>query len=201
MIARLTEIKTHHERTLRDNLVKKNDQLNNVKFELDKKKKGIIDTVEFMEENNKTISDYSLIDNYRELAKLLSKLEIQMTNCEYSVRFTRGKINDDLLESFVGKTLDFDNICVTTQTSFKYGNDVIFVLETFSEDQCYIREHESKYTEKVNKEGTKKEKFSITPFDMCVTNDANVYFTDVDNNTISCLSPSAQQWMVDYWSP
>ncbi|XP_062622259.1 uncharacterized protein LOC134283798 [Saccostrea cucullata] len=49
----------------------------------------VIDTVEFMEENSTTMSDYSLIDNQRELTKILSELEVQMTNCEHSVRFTR----------------------------------------------------------------------------------------------------------------
>ncbi|XP_062620542.1 tripartite motif-containing protein 26-like [Saccostrea cucullata] len=85
----------HHKQTLRNNLVKKNDQLNHVKSELKKKKRGIVDTVEFMEENNSTMSDYSLIDNHRELIKMLSELEVHMTcmtKCEHSERFIRHRV-------------------------------------------------------------------------------------------------------------
>ncbi|XP_061165883.1 uncharacterized protein LOC133174801 [Saccostrea echinata] len=110
IIARLTEIRKRHEQTVRDDLVKKNDQLNHVKSELDKKKRGIIDMVEFMEENNSTMSDYSLIDNYRELTRMLSELEVHTTNCEHSVKFTRGDINNNLLESLVGRTVDLNDI-------------------------------------------------------------------------------------------
>ncbi|XP_062572803.1 uncharacterized protein LOC134234772 [Saccostrea cucullata] len=85
IIARLTEIRIRHEKTMKDNLIKKNDELNHVKSELEKTKRGIVDTVEFMEENNSTMSDYSLIDNHRELTKMLSELEVHITNCEHSV--------------------------------------------------------------------------------------------------------------------
>ncbi|XP_062575306.1 uncharacterized protein LOC134237218 [Saccostrea cucullata] len=190
IITRLTEIKTRHEKTLRDDLVKKNDQLNLVKSELDKKKRRIVDTLKFMEENNSTMSDYSLIDNHRELTKMLYELEVQITNGEHSVRFIRGKINDDLLNSVVGKTLDLDDIGVTIKNSFQYGDKGICALETFSEDQCYINEYLSKYVEKVNQQGIRKHKFNILPNDMCVTVTGDVYFTDVRNKSISCLSPS-----------
>ncbi|XP_062604150.1 uncharacterized protein LOC134265969 [Saccostrea cucullata] len=133
IMARMIKIKKRHEKTLRDNLVTKNDQLNLVKSELEKKKRRIVDTVEFMEENNSTMSDYSLIDNHRELTKLLSELEIQTTNHEHSVRFT---------------------------------------------------------TEKVNKKGAKEQRFKIISTDLCVTDNSDVYFTDIKNKSISRLSPS-----------
>ncbi|XP_062609423.1 uncharacterized protein LOC134271193 [Saccostrea cucullata] len=190
IIAGLTEIRTRNEQKLRDNLVKKNDQLNYVKSQLDNKKRGIIDTVEFMEENNTTMSDYSLIDNYRELRKMLSELEVHMTNCEYSVRFVRGDIKEDLLESLFGRTLDLENIGATKIKSFEYGDEEIIVLKAYSEDQCYVKEVNSEYTEIVSKEGNKKKKFSITPFEMCVTNTGDIYFTDDSNKSISCLLPS-----------
>ncbi|XP_062611770.1 uncharacterized protein LOC134273599 [Saccostrea cucullata] len=191
IMARLTEIKKLHEKTLRDNLVKKNDQLNLMKSELEKKKRGIVDTVEFMEENNSTMSDYSLIDNLRELTKMLSKLEVNRTNCEHSVRFIRGEINDDLLKSLIGKTTDLDDIGVTQINSFQYGDEVIHILKALSEDQCYVSENKSiKYTEKVNQQGKKTQQFGILPNDMCVTGNGDVYFTDFDNNSISSLSPS-----------
>ncbi|XP_061184998.1 uncharacterized protein LOC133193013 [Saccostrea echinata] len=119
VMARLTEIKKRHEKTLRENLVKKNDQLSHVKSELDKKKKGIVKTVEFMEDNNSTMSDYSLIDKQRELTKMLSELEVHMANCEHSVRFTRGEIKYDILKYLVGRTLDLDDIEKVNQQGFK----------------------------------------------------------------------------------
>ncbi|XP_062593994.1 uncharacterized protein LOC134255470 [Saccostrea cucullata] len=66
-----------------------------------------------MEKNNYSMSDYSLIENHRELTKMLSELEVHTTNCEqnmHSVRFSKGEINDDFLGSLVGKTLELDSI-------------------------------------------------------------------------------------------
>ncbi|XP_062602212.1 uncharacterized protein LOC134263865 [Saccostrea cucullata] len=190
IMARLTEIKKCHEKILRDNLVKKNEQLNHVKSELEKKKRGIVDTVEFMEKNNNTMSDYSLIDNHIELTKMLSELEVHMTNCEHSVRFTRGEINDNLLESMIGKTWSLDDAVLMQKNSFQHGENVIYSMETFREDQCYIHAYQSKYIEKVNQQGTKELKLNFISGDMCVTDNGDVYFTDPSNNTISCLSPS-----------
>ncbi|XP_062620355.1 uncharacterized protein LOC134281936 [Saccostrea cucullata] len=192
IMARLTKIKNHHENTMKNNLVKKNDQLNHVKSELEKKKRGILDTLKFVEENNTTMSDYSLIDNHRELIKLLSELAVHMTKHEYSVRFTRGEINEEFLESLVGKTLDLDNIGATQENKFQHGEKRILSLEKFSEDQCYIYELNSKYIEKVNQQGTKEHRFSTNAKinDICVTDNRDVYFTDISNNSIRCLSPS-----------
>ncbi|XP_062576216.1 uncharacterized protein LOC134238109 [Saccostrea cucullata] len=190
IMARLTEIKKFHKKTLRDNLVKKNEQLNHVKSELEKKKRGIVDTVEFMEDNNSTMSDYSLIDNHRELTKMLSELDVDVRNCEHSMRFNKGEIKDDLLELTLGKTMDLDEIGLTQINSFQTGDKIIFLLEAFSEEKCYISEIESEYTGKINKEGAKEQKFSISPNDMCVTDNSDVYFTDCVKKSINCLSPS-----------
>ncbi|XP_062622260.1 uncharacterized protein LOC134283799 [Saccostrea cucullata] len=144
-----------------------------------------------MEENNSTMSDYIMINNYRESKKMLSELEVHMTNYRHSVRFTRGEINDDLLNSVVGKTWDLDDTGVTFKNSFEYGDKVIFALETFSEDRCYINEYQSKFIEQVNVEGSKIQRFSVSSTnDMCVADNGDVYFTDYRNKSISCLSPS-----------
>ncbi|XP_062573387.1 uncharacterized protein LOC134235280, partial [Saccostrea cucullata] len=189
IIARLIKIRKRHEQTIRDNLVEKNDQLNQVKSELEKKKKGITDTVEFIE-NNSTMSDYSLIDNHRELTKMLSELEVHTTDCEHSVRFTRGEIKDDLVESLIGKTLHLDSITVTQTNSFQYGDKSISILEAFSEVQCYISNALSKYTEKVDNNGAIRHRYSINPYDMCMTGNSDVYFTDYINKSIALLSTS-----------
>ncbi|XP_061179500.1 uncharacterized protein LOC133188133 [Saccostrea echinata] len=190
IMARLAEIKKRQERELRNNLIKKNDQLNYVKSELEEKKREIIDTVDFMEKHYSIMSDPRLIDNHRELTKMLCELQVHMTNCEHSVRFIRGEIKDDLLEFLVGKTLDLNDINVTQKNLFHYGDKAIPMLETYSEDRCYIKVYESKYTEKVNQQGTKEHEFSIIPHDMCVTDNGDVYFTDVIEKSISCLSPT-----------
>ncbi|XP_061184987.1 uncharacterized protein LOC133193001 [Saccostrea echinata] len=190
IMTRLTEIKKSHEKTLRDNLVRKNDQLNHMKSELDKNKRIIVDKMEFMEENNSTMSDYSLIDNQRELTKVLSKMKVHMTNCEHSVRFTKGDISDDLLEALVGKTLDLDDTSVTQTSSFKYGDRRIIFLRALCEDQCYLRQFESANTEQVNTEGENKHKYNIKPYDMCVSDAGDVYCTTFISKSISCLSPS-----------
>ncbi|XP_062576218.1 uncharacterized protein LOC134238111 [Saccostrea cucullata] len=196
IMAKLTEIRKQHEQTLRGDLVKKNDQPNHEKSELEKKRRRIVDTVEFMEENNSTMSDYSLIDNHRELRKMLTDLELEIhtTNCVHSMRFTRGEIKDDLLESMIGKIIDLDNISLTQINSFQYEDKTIDVLEAINEEKCYIADIESEYTEKVNKEGTKEQKLSISLYDLCVTENSDVYFADGGNksisNTIHCLMPS-----------
>ncbi|XP_062615053.1 uncharacterized protein LOC134276785 [Saccostrea cucullata] len=109
----------------------KEEDLPRINEKLEKKKKGIVDIVKFMEENNSTMSDYSLIDNHRELTKRLSELKDHTTNCEHSVKFRRGEINDDLVESLVGKTLNLDYIAVIQTNSFEYGNASISLLEAF----------------------------------------------------------------------
>ncbi|XP_062610545.1 uncharacterized protein LOC134272312 [Saccostrea cucullata] len=190
IITRLTEIKKRHEKKMKDNLIKKNDQVNHMKTELEKKKKEILNTAQFIEENNSTMSDYSLIDNHRDLTKMLSRLEVYKTIYGHSVRFIRGEIKEERLESLVGKTLNLDNIGVSQKDSFQYGEKTIFSLETFSENQCYINELNSKYIEKVNQQGTKEGIFFIFPQDMCVADNSYIYFTDSNNKSISCLSPS-----------
>ncbi|XP_062570067.1 uncharacterized protein LOC134232128 [Saccostrea cucullata] len=187
---RLTEIKQRLENIMKDNLIKKNEQVKCEKNRLEKKKRGIVDTVDYLEENNGTMSDYSLIDNHRELTKLLSEIEVQMTNCEHSVRFTRGKINDDFLDSLVGNTLDLDDFGVALIKSFRYGEKVIFSMATVSENQCYLHELISKYLGKVNQQGIEENRFNIIPNDICVTDNSDIYLIDFNNDSINYLTPS-----------
>ncbi|XP_062600927.1 transcription intermediary factor 1-alpha-like [Saccostrea cucullata] len=75
IIAMLTEIRKNNEQRLIDNLEVKNKKLNKVKSELNKKKKELKEMVKFMEDNKSTMSDYGLIDNHRELRKILAGLD------------------------------------------------------------------------------------------------------------------------------
>ncbi|XP_062604642.1 uncharacterized protein LOC134266412 [Saccostrea cucullata] len=190
IVARLAEIKKRNEQSLRDNLKDNNDKLNNVKSELDNKKKTLAETVQFMKDNNSKMSDYGFIDNHRELMKMLTGLDVDMKGCKHSVRYNKGEIQGKVLEKMMGKTLDLNDINVTETSSFKIGDQPIFVVRALCEDLCYVRQHKSPYTEQVNKIGEKIQKHNIKGFDLCVTDTGGVYFTDFNDNTIGCLSPS-----------
>ncbi|XP_062599209.1 uncharacterized protein LOC134260672 [Saccostrea cucullata] len=193
IITRLSEIKKRNEQRLKDNLKDKNDKLESVKSELFKNKKSIAETVQFMEENKSTMSDYGLLDNLRELTKMLTVQGVDMKNCKHSVRYSKGKTSGDILEKMVGKTLDIDDINLTETSVFHYGYTCkrIFSLRAVGEDQCYVRQCWSPYTEQVNKDGDKKHKYSIEMLDLCVTDSGDVYFTydKYSKKSISCLSP------------
>ncbi|XP_061170953.1 uncharacterized protein LOC133180441 [Saccostrea echinata] len=190
IITSLSEIKKRNERRLRDHLKDKNDQLESVKSELFKKRESIAETVQFMEDSKSAMSDYSMIDNHRELTQLLAGLDVDIKGFKHSVRYSKGEISDNVMEKLIGKTLNLKDICLTETSSFKYGDQRIVFLRALSEAQCYIRELESPYTEQVNKEGEKKHKYNITPNDMCVTDNGDVYFTDFTNYSIRSLSLS-----------
>ncbi|XP_062606929.1 uncharacterized protein LOC134268701 [Saccostrea cucullata] len=190
IMARLTEIRKNNERKLTEDVEEKNKKLNSVKSELNKKKKEIEEMVKFMEDNNSTMSDYGFLDNHMELSKKLSGQDVNFNNFNYSLRYVKGKISDEMMENMIGKTHDLNNISLTETNSFKYGDKVIVVLSALCEDQCYIGDTESHYIAQVNKDGEKKDECNIVPSDMCVADTGDVYFTDVSYSSINCLSPS-----------
>ncbi|XP_062581496.1 uncharacterized protein LOC134243279 [Saccostrea cucullata] len=190
IMASLTEIRKNNERRLKDNLEEKNKKLNEVKSKLFKKKKEIEEMVKFMEKNNSTMSDYGFIDNQRELTKMLSGPDVDITDSKHSVRYVKGEISAKVMENMIGETLDLDDFRLTETNSFKYVDKVIVKLRALCEDQCYIGDKKSPYFEHVNKEGERKHKYDIAANDMCVTDTRDVYFTDFNKKSIRCLSPS-----------
>ncbi|XP_062582640.1 uncharacterized protein LOC134244378 [Saccostrea cucullata] len=190
IMASLTEIRKNNERRLTEDLEEKNKKLNSVKSELNKKKEEIEEMVKFMEDNNRTMSDYSFIDNHRELTEKLTGQDGNFNNFNYSLRYVKGEISDEVMENMIGKIQDLNNITLIETSSFKYGDQRIFVSKALCEDQCYVGDIKSPYIEQVNKDGEKKVKCNIRPNDLYVTDTGDVYFTDVSNNAISCLSPS-----------
>ncbi|XP_062577175.1 uncharacterized protein LOC134239043 [Saccostrea cucullata] len=190
IIVKLNEIRKNIEQRLRDNLEEKNKKLNSVKSELDKKKKKMEEMVEYMEDNKSSMSDYGLIDNHRELTKILSAQDANFSNFNYSMRYSKGEISDEVLKKMIGKTLDLDDFSLTETNSFKYEDNIIHSLEALCEDSCYIGDVKSPYIEKVNKDGEKKHKYNIDPNDMCVADTGDVYFTVSISKSISHLSPS-----------
>ncbi|XP_061178376.1 uncharacterized protein LOC133187018 [Saccostrea echinata] len=158
--------------------------------ELYKKKKDIAKTVKFMEDNEGTLSYDSLIHNHRELTQLLSGLNVDINKFKSSVRYNKGEISDEVLKNITGKTHDLDDISLTETSLFKFRDNRMILLRALCEDQCYIREVESAYTEQVNKEGEIKYRYNISPYELYVTNSGDIYCTNFDNKSISCLSSS-----------
>uniref|UniRef100_K1RIS6 Tripartite motif-containing protein 38 n=1 Tax=Magallana gigas TaxID=29159 RepID=K1RIS6_MAGGI len=72
IVSKLDKIRKNYEKKLRGNLESKNSEINDGRLNLEKKKEQIMDVVEFIEEKHSTMSDYSLIDNLRDLTNLLS---------------------------------------------------------------------------------------------------------------------------------
>ncbi|XP_062600654.1 uncharacterized protein LOC134262296 [Saccostrea cucullata] len=193
IMAKLTEIMKDNERRLTEELDVKNKKLNSEKSKLNKKKKEMEEMIEFMEDNKSTMSDYSFIDNHRELTKKMSglDLDVEMKSCKHSVRYSKGEISDEVLKNMIGEILDVNNISLTETNSFIYGDKVIIALRVWCEDHCYIRELGSDNLEQVNRCGEIKHKYNIKANDMYVNhNNGDVNFTDYYHKSISCLSPS-----------
>ncbi|XP_062599220.1 uncharacterized protein LOC134260691 [Saccostrea cucullata] len=187
-IERLTEIKMRHEQTLRENLTKNNQQGNSIILKFNTARKELVKHMELMEKNACFMSDYNLIANNRELKRIMTDLDFKVENCEYSARYMRGEINDDVLESIIGHTLKLNCINATETNSFQPGNNAVFILEAISEDCCYIRSMTSKIR-KVNIAGNEKYESGINAKDVCVKADDCIYYTDYKNKCISSLSP------------
>ncbi|XP_062586736.1 uncharacterized protein LOC134248346 [Saccostrea cucullata] len=138
-------------------------KLQEKKSELEKKR-GIVDTMEFMEENNSTMSDYSLIDNHRELRKMLSELEVHMTSCEHSVRIARNSHSRHLVR----------HITVT--------GDVIHEYEYQEDGQTRLFTLPYRVTQ--NKD--------FNPTDVVCDSLCNILVTDPPNKQIHLLSPDGE---------
>ncbi|XP_062583730.1 uncharacterized protein LOC134245467 [Saccostrea cucullata] len=196
IITRLSEIRKNNEERLKENLNEKNEKLNDMKAELNKKRKEIAETVQFIKDNNSTMSDYSLIDNHKKLKQLLAGLHFDINNCEHSLKYIKGEIIDEVLENMIGQTLDLNNISLSGTSLFKYGDKIIDLLRSFCEGQCYIRQLGSDCIEQVDNEGEKQNTYSFSPSDMCMADTGEIYCTDSTNHSISCLSPSGSLSMI-----
>ncbi|XP_061167544.1 uncharacterized protein LOC133176436 [Saccostrea echinata] len=97
IIFKLTEIKKNQEHILKDKLFKTNEKVKNAKYQLEKKKKLMIDMVEFMEKNNTSMSDFSLIDNHKQLKNLLLEMDTYFNNCVHTTKYNRGEYKQDIL--------------------------------------------------------------------------------------------------------
>jgi hypothetical protein len=144
--------------------------------------------MEFLEENNNTMSDYDLIDNHREVLKLVTAGEEDTNSCEYSAKYTWKESDDKDLNSLMGHT--FEDISATETNSFQFSNEGIRNLIAFSENDSYIQFCTSQYIEHINKQGEKKQRYNVVVHGICVTDAGDIYVTDMENKAVVRLSPS-----------
>uniref|UniRef100_K1R4R3 Uncharacterized protein n=1 Tax=Magallana gigas TaxID=29159 RepID=K1R4R3_MAGGI len=190
IVLKLEEIKNNYWKTLKENLERKNAKVSEKKLDLEKKKKQVMELVKFLEKKNNTMSDYSLIENIRDLSNLLSNKDCDLEKGDYSVRFRRGDISEGLLESMMGQTFDLDDFTVTETESFKYGNKDIVAIEAINEDTCFVTDPNSSYIEQVKRKNEKGTKISINLNDVCVTDNGDVYASECKKRSIVHLSSS-----------
>jgi hypothetical protein len=185
---RLMGIKKRHEKAMRDSLSHKNDEVNRFKSQLNKKRKEIADMVSLIEKSSNTMTDYDLIENHRELQQQLVDGNTEANSCGYSIRYERGQINEESLESLLGQTFDLDVISATETNSFSFGKKLIFTLKAVNEE-CHVRSLSSKVIDLVNKQGKRKHSFNVEG-DFSVSENGFLYFTDKTNCSVKRLSES-----------
>ncbi|XP_052683071.1 uncharacterized protein LOC128163495 [Crassostrea angulata] len=190
IVSKLDEIKKNLETKLVEDLERKNAEVSKKKLDLEKKRDNIKELVEFLEDKHGTMSDYSLIDNLRDLTNLVSNTDSDIERGGHSVRYRGGDISEGSLDSIMGQTFDLDDISVTETDSFQYGHTCLHVLEAIDKDICLVRAHMSKCFHRMKKRNKKIEKSNICGNEVCVTDKGDVYVTDNTNLAIVRLSPS-----------
>uniref|UniRef100_A0A8W8M5C0 B box-type domain-containing protein n=3 Tax=Magallana gigas TaxID=29159 RepID=A0A8W8M5C0_MAGGI len=190
IVSKLDEIKKNLETKLVENLERKNAEVSKKKLDLEKKRDHIKDLVEFLEDKHGTMSDYSLIDNLRDLTNLVSNTDSDIERGDHSVRYRGGDISEGSLDSIMGQTFDLDDFRVTETDSFQYGDECLYVFEAIKKDVCLVRALESECMELINIGNKEVEKSNVRGDDVCVTANGDVYATDYDNNCVVRLSPS-----------
>lgn len=86
--------------------------------------------------------DLSLIDNLRDLIKLINNREnnIGLQKENYLVRYNYGYIRDDLLKLMMGYVFCLENIVLIEIDLFKYSDELIFDCEVIDEDIFLVLE-------------------------------------------------------------
>uniref|UniRef100_K1P1S7 Uncharacterized protein n=1 Tax=Magallana gigas TaxID=29159 RepID=K1P1S7_MAGGI len=190
IVSKLDEIKKNLETKLVENLERKNAEVSKKNLGLEKKRERIKGLVEFLEDKHGTMSDYSLIDNLRDLTNLVSNTDSDIERGDHSVRYRGGDISEGSLDSIMGHTFDLDDFSVTETDSFQYGDKCLDVLEAIDKDICLVRAHKSDCFERMNIRNKKKEKSNICGNEVCVTDKDDFYVTDYTNHAIVRVSPS-----------
>lgn len=124
---------------MKKNLERKHAEVTEKKLDLEKKIEQVMDLVKFLEENHKTMSDNSLIDNLRDLFNLVFNTNSYIKNWDHTVRYGEGGIRNGLLKSILGQTFDLDGKTIRETDLFQYGESKISVLKATDEDTCVLR--------------------------------------------------------------
>ncbi|XP_062597511.1 uncharacterized protein LOC134258927 [Saccostrea cucullata] len=217
IILKLTDIKKNQEDVLKDNLRKTNEKMKNAKHNLEKIRKSIIDIMDFMAENNSTMSDFSLIDNHRQLEELLCEMNRYFHKCGNTAKYIRGEYTQDMLEFMIGHIVELDDICHAETNSFKYVEDGIAFLQKGSQTRLFtwpIRVLQNRNTDIcvvnltsdttgeiviVTSSGHLKTVYSgqdligrFCPFNIECDIHSNILVTDPTNHTVHLLSPDGE---------
>ena len=190
ILEKLEKIKERLEKTLRDSLESKNDDVSKVRSSLEERKKKVLQRVKLLKENSGTMTDIILLKTHRELIKLLLANSNSIEKSDFLLRYESGDIKKALLESMMGKTFDTEQITATETDSFQWSDKPIYVLEAILENSCILADSESFYIDQVIKRGKKVKRFSVHVKDVFITDNNDVYVSDYKNKSISLLSLS-----------
>lgn len=118
VVLKLFEIKKFFEIELREYLIRKNARIIEKKKDIEKKREKLKDLVKFREEKHSTMSDYSWIDNLRDLTRLISYRDYDLENITHSLRYRKEDISEGLVQSMMGHAFGFYDITFSEIDSF-----------------------------------------------------------------------------------
>ena len=120
---------------------------------------------------------------------LEEKNEVTEGDSFYLLRYKDGGINEAMLESMMGVIFYAEEV-ITETNSFQWGarGNIIKSLEAKDNDTCFLTNHKLPRLEQVNKHGKKEKQFSVLAADICVTDNNEIFFTNLFDNSISHLS-------------
>lgn len=188
IVKRVRNIRKTHDKALRDNLDRKNDKVNKIKSRIEENKNTILDNTQEIRENMSTLTDIDVLKLFMKLTKLKSTKDRITEDTLFSMRHEKGNINEEILKSTLGQLHDFEEN--NAADSFQWGDRPIIVLEAINDDTCLLRHSEQKHVEKVNKNGTKENQYSVCANDLCSSDASEVYGTDKKDHSIFHLSKS-----------
>ncbi|XP_078336962.1 uncharacterized protein LOC144626562 [Crassostrea virginica] len=190
MVETLDKIKKKQEKIMRDSLERKNVDVSKAKSSLEEKRKKVLQRVKSMKEKASTMTDIILIKTHRELTKLISTEVDYKQMSDFLLRHEGGDINETMLESMMGQTFDAEQITVTETDSFQCGENPIVVVEATNEDRCLLVNTDFQNVVQLSKSGTKEKQVNVVVCGVCVTDNNELYVSDVKNMSISRLSQS-----------
>lgn len=113
--------------------------MNEIKFDLEKEKKMVMDFFKFLDENYKNMFDFSLIDNIRDMDNFLVNKISDILEGKYFMKYKKGDINKKVLEFVMGKIyIDEDDFIIEIDKNYVFLYSFIFVVEYIYEGKCFL---------------------------------------------------------------